>query len=374
MHWHPMRRSCPIHCIVPPHMFDHIAQKGSEKQRECAVRTFQEDQSFRGARQAPAQSVRAFRAILERWQAGGGRRRWFEALACEKERCVSDAENTQRLPGKKVRAEGEPPTGDVAADEAYDGLGATHDLFCEEYGRNSIDDNGMPLNATVHYGQSYDNAFWNGSQMVFGDGDEDLPPQDRLFNRFTIAIDVIGHELTHGVTENEAGLIYRNQSGALNESVSDVFGSLVKQYVNSQTAEEADWLIGEGLFTENINGTAIRSMKAPGTAYDDPVIGKDPQPSHMDDYVDTKADNGGVHINSGIPNHAFYLASVNIGGHAWESTGLVWYETLTGRLPRFSRFRLFAFLTIRNAAQIFGSGSVEEQAIRDAWAQVGVIS
>src|SRR5438045_1918371 len=128
--------------------------------------------------------------------------------------------------------------------------------------------------------------------MVCGDGD------GALFNRFTIALDVIAHELTHGVTQTEAQLEYRGQSGALNESMSDVFGSLVKQWAGNQTARQADWLIGAGLFTPTVKGAAIRSMKAPGTAYDDPVLGADPQPADMANYVTTRADNGGVHINS----------------------------------------------------------------------------
>ena len=189
--------------------------------------------------------------------------------------------------------------------EAYDYSGATYDLFKTIYNRNSIDDNGMKLDSTVHYQKGYDNAFWNGNQMVYGDGDEDLPPDQQLFNRFTKAIDVVGHELTHGVTQFEANLTYFQQSGALNESFSDVFGSLVKQYHLQQSAVDADWIIGEGLFTANVAGKGIRSMKAPGTAYNDPVLGKDPQPDHMKDYVNTSSDNGGVHINSGIPNYAF---------------------------------------------------------------------
>ena len=164
----------------------------------------------------------------------------------------------------------------------------------------------------MHYGRGYDNAFWDGTQMVFGDGD------GTVFNRFTIAVDVIGHELTHGVTEHTAALVYQGQSGALNESISDVFGSLVKQQALGQDAAAADWLIGAGLFTAQVKGVALRSMKAPGTAYDDPQLGKDPQPATMADYVETTDDNGGVHLNSGIPNHAFYLAATAIGGHAWE--------------------------------------------------------
>ena len=202
-----------------------------------------------------------------------------KATGPDKNRIVYDAKSTENLPGTKVRGEGDPPVADVAVNEAYDGAGHTYDLYFEIFQRNSLDDKGMDIISSVHYGQGYDNAFWNGAQMVYGDGDENLPENQRLFNRFTIALDVIGHELTHGVTSYEANLAYWDQPGALNESYSDVFGSLVKQRVLGQTADQADWLIGEGLFTANVNGKAIRSMKAPGTAYDDPVLGKDPNPT-----------------------------------------------------------------------------------------------
>jgi Zn-dependent metalloprotease len=286
----------------------------------------------------------------------------------QKQRTIFNAHNAETLPGDVVRVEGAPPTDDLTVNEAYDGLGATYDFFWEAYERNSIDDEGMRLNATVHFGQDFVNAFWDGQRMVFGDGDEDLG-----FNRFTIALDVIGHELTHGVTEDEAQLIYAYQSGALNESISDVFGSLVKQRKLNQTADQADWLIGAGLFTASVNGVALRSMKAPGTAYDDPVLGKDPQPAHMSNFVYTLEDNGGVHINSGIPNHAFYLVAMRLGGYAWEKVGRIWYETLRdSRLKSNTGFRRFARLTIANAGRLFGVGSPEQQAVRDGWSQVGI--
>jgi Zinc metalloprotease (elastase) len=275
-----------------------------------------------------------------------------------------------------VRSEGDPATGDAAADEAYDGLGATYDLFLEEYGRCSIDDRDMPLIASVHYRRSYDNAFFDGEQMVFGDGDEDdeeIPVGERIFNRFTIAVDIMGHELTHGVTDRTAGLVYRDQSGALNESISDVFGSMVKQKSLGQEAQDADWLIGEGLFTANVHGVALRSMKNPGSAYDDPVLGKDDQPDHMSGYVDTQSDNGGVHTNSGIPNKAFYLAATSIGGFSWEKAGHIWYEALISpTLSPQARFQQFAQETIMAASDLFGSSSAERQAVREAWDEVGV--
>ena len=208
--------------------------------------------------------------------------------------------------------------------------------------------------------------------MVYGDGDEDLPESERLFNRFTIALDIIGHELTHGVTSHEANLAYWDQSGALNESMSDVFGSLVKQYQRKQAPADADWIIGEGLFTANVNGTGIRNMKAPGTAYNDPVLGKDPQPAHMKDYVNTIEDNGGVHINSGIPNHAFYVAAVELGGYAWEKAGQIWYKTLTDKLSERSTFQDAANMTFEVAGELFGSRSLEQQAVRKGWSEVGI--
>ena len=270
------------------------------------------------------------------------------------------------MPGKLVRAETDPESTDVAVNEAFDGAGATYDLYFDVYDRNSIDDKGMRIDSTVHYGSGYDNAFWNGAQMVYGDGD------GKLFGRFTVSVDVIGHELTHGVTAHEANLDYQDQPGALNESISDVFGSLVKQRVLGQTAAEADWLIGEGLFTSRVHGTALRSMKAPGTAYDDPVLGKDPQPADMKDYDQTTDDDGGVHINSGIPNHAFYLAATAIGGQAWEKAGKIWYVALRDRLRPSSDFAAAARLTAAVADELYGKGGAEARAVRNAWQSVGV--
>ncbi|MGH7411733.1 MAG: M4 family metallopeptidase, partial [Candidatus Methylomirabilis sp.] len=276
-------RVCPIYCIVPPHMLKEIARRGSAVQQAWAWQTLTLSEQIRGQRQA----LSLIAAVVA-------------APTGTKRRTIYDARNGSALPGRLVRGEGDPKGTDRAVNEAYDGSGATYDLYFRVFGRNSIDERGMRLDSTVHYGRNYDNAFWNGRQMVYGDGDGEL------FNRFTIAIDVIGHEMTHGVTQYEAGLEYQDQSGALNESFSDVFGSLVKQHKRRQTAKDADWLIGKGLFAPGVKGKGLRSMKEPGTAYDDDILGKDPQPGHMRDYIRTREDNGGVHINSGIPNKAFY--------------------------------------------------------------------
>jgi Zn-dependent metalloprotease len=346
----------PIECIIPPHINKNIAEKGSPEQQEKA----------RNAITSSAR-LRAERAIMTEMS---GLVRPVAAVG--RQRNVFNANNGSNLPGTMARAEGDPPTGDAAVDEAYDGSGATYDLFMQEYQRDSIDGNGMRLDSTVHYRVGYDNAFWNGRQMVYGDGDEDLPEAQRLFNRFTIALDIIGHELTHGVTQFEASLVYRDQPGALNEHFSDVFGSLVKQRLRNQAAAEADWIIGEGLFTPNVNGVGIRSMKAPGTAYDDPVLGSDPQPRHMSDYKNVDYDNGGVHINSGIPNHAFYATAMEMGGYAWEKAGQIWYITLRDRLNSTAVFTQAAQQTYLVAGSLYGNGSLEQQAVQAGWSAVGI--
>ena len=352
-----MHKHSPINCIVPPHMLEGIATNGTTAQKILAISTLKMSASMRGQRRALADfNPAAFRA----------------AAIAGKERIVYDAKNGSSLPGTVARKEGDSPSSDVAVNEAYDGSGATYDLYKEIYQRDSIDGTGMRLDSTVHYQKGYDNAFWDGEQMVYGDGDENLPVSERLFNRFTIAIDVIGHELTHGVTQFEAKLTYSQQSGALNESMSDVFGSLVKQYTLNQVANQADWIIGAGLLTSNVNGVGIRSMKAPGTAYNDPVLGKDPQPAHMKDYVNTVSDNGGVHINSGIPNHAFYVTALELGGYAWEKAGQIWYVTLRDKLTNNSNFQNCANLTYETAGELFGAGSIQQQAVKTGWAEVGL--
>jgi Zn-dependent metalloprotease len=248
-------------------------------------------------------------------------------------------------------------------------LGSTRDFYKQVLERNSIDDKGMRLDGYVHRGLRYNNAFWDGQEMVFGDGD------GVLFADFTKSLDVIAHELTHGVTEYTAGLEYHVEPGALNESMSDVFGSLVKQWSLGQTAEEADWLIGAEVFTPEVEADALRSMKAPGTAYNNETLGEDPQPDHMRKFKrlpDTEeGDWGGVHINSGIPNKAFYLIAQDIGGCAWEAPGLIWYESLKASGPRM-QFQEFANTTFSKAGQLYGTGSLEQQAVRAAWKEVGL--
>ena len=350
----------PVCCIIPPHMLEAIAQHGSLIQRDLAIKTLAASLEIHDQRPSLASISKAAARLVPSEAAAG--------MVCN----IYDAEHTNTLPGRLVRRQGDAPSTDPAVNEAFDGADATYNLYAQIYNRNSIDGNGARIDSSVHYMQGYDNAFWNGRQMVYGDGDEDLEPEEQIFRRFTIAIDVIGHELTHGITQNEAALVYSGQSGALNESFSDVFGSLVKQHLRNQTAAEADWLIGQGLFTANVTAQGVRSLKAPGTAYDDPLLGKDPQPAHMRDYNNTTEDNGGVHINSGIPNHAFYVAALEMGGYAWEKAGRIWYVALCDKLNPESNFAECADQTFTVAGKLFGEGSLEQQAVRKGWAEVGI--
>ena len=337
-----------VHCnIIPPHVLRKIAENGTPKQKDLAFRALNMSERFRGQRQ-----VLTAVAMLAATPAGTKRRN------------VYDAQQQTTLPGNLVRSEGQAPTGDKAADEAYDSAGLTYDFYQAVFQRNSLDGRGMRLDSSVHYSSGYNNAFWNGQQMIYGDGD------GTLFTRFTVSVDVIAHELTHGITQHEANLAYQGQSGALNEHFSDVFGSLVKQYVNQQAAADADWLIGQGLLMPGIQGVAIRSLKAPGTAYDDPTLGHDPQPDHMKNYLDTEDDNGGVHINSGIPNKAFYNFAISLGGNAWEQAGHIWYTTLLHELGPNDTFQDCANKTCKVAAQLYGAPVADQ--LRAAWQAVGL--
>ena len=339
-------RRPPAGCgFVPPYLLMRIIESAPEAARSC-TETLALDRLVRDERMRslPGEAPR------NPGSAGAPGPAWT----------VYSAGNTTRLPGRPVRSAGDPESGDAAVDEAaYGGAGALA-LFEEVYGRDSYDDAGATVRMTVHYGRDYNNAFWNGSQLVFGDGD------GRIFERFTRPVDVLGHELTHAVTEYAAGLAYRDQPGALNESMSDVFATCARQRMLGQRVDQADWLIGKGLFRPGVNARALRDMAAPGTAYDDPRLGRDPQVGHLDDYVETDEDNGGVHLNSGIPNKAFHLAATRLGGTSWDGAGAIWYAALTSREvgPR-AGFAEFAAAAVRHAGDA-------ADVVAKAWSDVGV--
>nr|WP_026693175.1 M4 family metallopeptidase [Peribacillus kribbensis] len=281
------------------------------------------------------------------------------------ERHVYDCGHNTRLRVQEARKEGDRSGSDEAVNQAYDFAGIVRDYFKEVLNRNSIDNRGLDLLLNVHYGRNFLNAFWNGEEMVFGDGD------GKIFIGFTSSLDVIGHELTHGVTQYTSGLEYEGQSGAINEHLSDVFGTVIKQHHLKQTASEADWLIGADIMGPSLKGQALRSMKAPGTAFDNKLMGKDMQPDHMKNYYSGSDDNYGVHINSGILNKAFYLVSMEIGT---DKAAAVWYQGMQ-KLYATADFSAF-FHTIQQAAQsLADKGEVPETApksVESAFQAVGI--
>lgn len=279
------------------------------------------------------------------------------------EREVYDAKEKYSLPGTKARFEGDAATNNDEVDKAYDYTGQVREFYKDVFNRNSIDGKGMKFVSTVNYGKSYENAFWNGKQMTYG-----KPGADSPFKTFVL-LDVCGHEITHGVTEKESGTKYYGQAGALNESYSDVFGELIQQRANKTLAKDADWVVGNGIWKDTVNGRGLRDMLNPGTAYDDPKVGKDPQPAHMKDYKKMSGDNGGVHYNSGIPNRAFALFAISADGYAWEKPGEIWYAArkAAGNNPSFAQF---AYHTIEQAKKLGHTQLVP--ALEKAWDDVGV--
>ncbi|KUP04500.1 peptidase M4 [Bacillus coahuilensis m2-6] len=233
--------------------------------------------------------------------------------------------------------------------DAHYFAGQVYDYYLNKHGRNSYDGNGATIRSTVHYSSNYNNAFWNGSQMVYGDGD------GSTFKALSGSLDVVAHEITHAVTERTAGLVYENQPGALNESFSDVFGYFL---------DTGDYLIGEDVYTPGIAGDALRSMSNPN-AYG--------QPDHMDEYQNlpnTQAgDWGGVHINSGIPNKAAYYTIQSIGAAKAEK---IYYRALTNYLTPYSNFSNARAAMLQATADLYGSGSSTYSSVQSAWNSVGV--
>jgi len=351
---------CGLCCITPPLMLENIAQRAKRPSlKRWAEDTLAVTRSLREARlSATAPDPEPEMAMRPKPEG--------------KQRAVYSARQGQSLPGSLIRPEGAPPTGDPAVDEAFDGAGATYDFLKAVFGRSGIDGADLRMVSTVHYGRGYDNAFWNGKQMVYGDGDGEV------FLRFTRSLDVIGHELAHGVTEHTSGLVYWEQPGALNEHFSDVIGVLVKQWRLGQKAEDADWLIGAELLGPELRNppgqaVALRSMKAPGTAYDDPLLGRDPQPAHMKDLYRGHADSGGVHINSGIPNLVFCRVALAFGGYAWEKAGRIWWRAFTekGRMSQRASFREAAKETIEVAGLLYDAKAAK--LVAEAWDAAGVV-
>jgi Zn-dependent metalloprotease len=355
------RRRNPLHCILPPYMSDKLDEIFGD---DAESRT---GENFREKRKEKLEEEPVITRAVR-----------LEPVNTKLVREVCDAKETSEDPGDTIWKEGDKTTGlSKDAKNVIAGAGHVWNFYKKLFNRNSIDNMGMAIKQTICYrerrNRPFFNAFWDSEklQMYYGSGSPNFT------NSFTTDLDIIGHELSHAVIDYEAKLNYRNQSGALNESFADVFGILIKQWANKTGARKSDWLIGKNIL---IRKNALRSMKSPGKAYrNDPVFGDDPQPAVMKDYMkmpNTEDDDyGGVHYNSGITNHAFYITSFELNGSAWTKAGAIWYAALLDKelLKQTANFQDAANATLRKAALLFGKGSLAEKAVKKGWKETGVI-
>ena len=342
---------------VPPHVMDSLAGRSNDEVRAAARESIHEGKMRR--EQRSERILGAAKALAAAAPAAVG--------ASSGNREVYNSNHQWQLRVGSPRAEGDPATGDADQDTTYESLGTIRDFFAGVLERQSIDNQGMDIVASVHVGVNFMNAFWDGDELALGDGD------GQIFTSFAQSLDVVAHEYAHGVTQFTANLDYYGQSGALNESFSDVFGTVITQAAANQTAATADWLIGNEIMGPTLFGEALRSMRAPGTAYDNPLMGKDPQPDHMAGYYAGSADNQGVHINSGIPNRAFYLVAREIGT---PCAGRIWYHGLQNLWPT-AQFNDAVEVLVRSAQTLTLAGVAPQgstQVVRSAFKQVGLPS
>jgi Zn-dependent metalloprotease len=336
--------SCPCCChIIPDIVIKQLKKEGYDVPTNQSNK---ENEAFRLERATFMTSGRGLMAV----SANNG------------QRMVYDSQTQAKKKLKLVRKDGDKPVADADVNAAYDNAGIVKAYFKEVLAWDSIDGEALDIICNVHYLTRYNNAFWDGEQMTFGDGD------GVNFSGFARSLDVTGHELTHGVVQYVSGLVYKAQSGALNEHYADVFGSAVKQWSMKQDAKTADWLIGDTCMIGSFKGKAIRSMKSPA----DTTIVMMAQPDSMDKIYKGTSDNGGVHINSGIPNKAFYLVSMEIGT---QVAAVIWFDALKGLRPT-AKFTNFYKAITTSAVNLIKDKKIPDIAlvsINKAFKTVGII-
>jgi Zn-dependent metalloprotease len=284
-----------------------------------------------------------------------------------KARRVHTSGNGSTLPGTLVRSEGGAASSDTAVNNGYDYSGATYDCYKTLFDRDSYNNAGATLTVSVHYSRNYNNAFWNGSQMVFGDGD------GSTFSSLVNSFDVMAHELTHAVTGSTADLIYQNESGALNEAMSDIMAATCETWKTGGTVNANTWKIGEDIFTPGTAGDALRYMDNPtadGMSYD----------FYPERYTGFE-DSGGVHLNSGIANLAFKLlvtggthprskTSVTVPALGMDKTSRIFYRALTQYMTSTTDFAGARTATAQAATDLYDATTAA--AVQAAWDAVGV--
>ncbi|MBJ7410401.1 MAG: M4 family metallopeptidase [Phenylobacterium sp.] len=335
---------------LAPHMLTRLLESGNPTLVRIAYAT--------GRAEASAHARRLERPAVLEGQAA--------FMVKGKGRSIYDMQGTEHpKPGVPLRGEADRPINDLAADAAYDHIGVTYDFYKDVLDRRSLDGRGYPISASVRYGHMVANAHWDGSQILLGEGDGEY------FLSFARSLNIVAHEYTHGVISCSSNLAYQGQSGALNESFCDVMAAVVVQWRNQESVEQANWIIGGEVVGPKLGVPGFRSFTKDPAFRDHPELGHDLQPKHMDGLIDDPQDYGGVHVNSGIPSHAFYLAAQTLGGRTWEHVGLIWYEALI-KLGPLAEFRDAAEATVLAARRRFGPSSAETRAVMDAWRAVGL--
>ena len=335
--------SCPCCYIIPDIVLKQLKKEGYDVPTDQSNK---ESEDFR----------------LERASFMASERPLMGVSSNNGQRLVYDSQNQAKKKLKLVRKDSDKPVSDIDVNAAYDNGGIVKSFFKEVLSWDSIDGEALDLIFNVHYQVRYNNAFWDGEQMTFGDGD------GVNFSGFARSIDVTGHELTHGVVQYVSGLVYKGQSGALNEHYADVFGTAVKQWHLKQDAKTADWLIGDTCMIGSFKGKAIRSMKNPA----DTSIVMMAQPDSMDKIYKGTSDNGGVHINSGIPNKAFYLVSMEIGT---IPASTLWFDTLKSLRPTAKFTNFYKALTV-SATKMIAENKIPKTSLvilEKAFKTVGIV-
>lgn len=348
----PHRPGCSCCSFLPPYIVRHLSESNDADLRRIAFDTLEVDAATRMKRELNPARIMGRAAVP-----GIGYRRK-----------VYDMEGRDwQLPGELRRTENGAVSQDEVVNQAFDAAGITYNFYKKLFGRESLDDAGYPLISSVHFGVNVANAFWNGIQMVYGATD------GHFFLPFTRSLGIAAHEMTHGVINFTANLEYAGQSGALNESFCDVMGTAVEQWHAKLKVADASWTLGREVAGPGLAGvTGFRSFTANKAYEDHPVLGTDPQPKHFSAYLDTNDDHGGVHVNSGIANHAFYLAAQALGGNVWDRAARIWYQAFTKDLSQKATFVNAATATALSAKRLYDDATAA--AVADAWRAVGVES
>ena len=338
-------------CIIPKDVLDRLSHDKtlSQDQRKSMADSARVSDALR--------NVRVQAGLLTNVSQSMGAH--LATLAAAPKVTVYDCKQTQTLPGTPVP--NPKASTDATCKRAFNETTKVAQFYKQVFNRNSIDNAGMTMMSSVHFGVKYNNAMWNGTQMVYGDGD------GKIFVDFTNGNDVIGHELTHGVTQNTLQLAYADDAGGLNESISDCFGSMFRQWEANQSVATADWLIGKDIMGSAAKAKGFSCLRNMADPADKKALA--PQPTNYSQITPGMD----PHYSSGPPNLAFCVACQTAGGKSWETVGKVWYAVLTGSGPHPTMMmKDFANRTRQVAGTMFGTQPAVGIAIDKGWKTVGL--